>query len=112
MTKLFPDAFEKCNYRCVYCGKDMLTDFDTFMTAQEEHLIPRSKDGEDDQDNIIIACFVCNVLRKNWLPDGYEKLSKPELLHAIRQEIFRRRAENTVNFVGWGVGWNSPLVKK
>ena len=45
MSKHFSKVFENSNFRCVYCGRDMLVDFETFMTVEEDHLVPKSKGG-------------------------------------------------------------------
>lgn len=56
MTKHFATVFDRDNRRCVYCGRDLLVDFETFMLAEEDHLIPVSKGGAaHDVQNIVIA---------------------------------------------------------
>lgn len=69
MTKYFSDTFEQSNHRCVYCGRDLCVDFETFMIAHEDHLVPLSKGGADSPENIVIACAVCNALKSNFVPD-------------------------------------------
>jgi hypothetical protein len=54
-----PDRFKilaRDNFRCVYCG----------ATAQAsqlhiDHVVPRSKGGEDDPSNYVVACVACNL---------------------------------------------------
>jgi hypothetical protein len=41
--------------QCVYCGS--ITDLTT------DHLIPRSRGGDDSADNVVLACQACNASR-------------------------------------------------
>jgi len=58
-----PDRFKilaRDNFRCVYCG----------ATAQAsqlhiDHVIPRSKGGDDKLENYVVACFACNVGKRD-----------------------------------------------
>ena len=47
MSTNFSKIFERDNHRCIYCGKDMLIDPDTFMSVEEDHLLPTSAEGVD-----------------------------------------------------------------
>ena len=62
MLKHFSEVFQRDNHRCVYCGRDMMADFDSFMITQMDHLEPLSEDGEDGPDNVVTTCAVCNSL--------------------------------------------------
>ena len=78
MSKHFKEVFQRDNYRCVYCCRDMMVDFDTFMIIEEDHLVPRSKDGEDIPENVVIACAVCNRLKGDYAPGT--KLTESNIL--------------------------------
>ena len=41
MSKYFNEIFERDNHRCVYCGRDLLADFESFLMAEEDHLVPQ-----------------------------------------------------------------------
>ena len=41
--------------QCVYCG--------SAMDLTTDHLIPRSRGGDDSADNLVLACQPCNTLR-------------------------------------------------
>ena len=41
----FLQLFERDQGRCVYCGLDLKADYDRFMMATEDHLVPGSKGG-------------------------------------------------------------------
>ena len=50
------EILEKHNYKCVYCGKDLIDSFDT----TRDHRIPLSKGGNNIKENIVPACRSCN----------------------------------------------------
>lgn len=101
MTKLFHDAFVRDKKRCVYCGKDMLQDFETFMSIQEDHLMPRSKKGVDEHENVVISCNVCNMLKGNYYPEDIGELDRGKIISTIRKHIIKRRAEKLKDFLYW-----------
>lgn len=42
-------------YRCVYCGVAA-----SDMTLSLDHLMPRSRGGDNTDANLVTACFPCN----------------------------------------------------
>ena len=59
-TPSFSEVFKRDNRRCVYCCRDLASNFDAFMIAQLDHLIPAAKVGRlDDLENVVTACCVC-----------------------------------------------------
>ena len=53
---------------CHYCGRDLLTPEDlaagrTGRYAEVEHVIPRSRGGTGQLDNLVLACSACNQLK-------------------------------------------------
>jgi hypothetical protein len=102
MTKLFSHAFEESGGRCVYCCRDLKADFDSFMLAEEEHLIPKGSPGSDDPENIVIACRVCNALKGKFQKDGsFDVRKKAEYIVAARKHIMEQRARQMEIFAGW-----------
>lgn len=101
MSKFFSKAFEESQHRCVFCGKDMLSDFDTFMTTVEDHLKPTSIGGHDEQGNIVISCSVCNNLKGNYFPDGVNNDDRAEIISKAREYIMKRRALAMSDFMSW-----------
>ena len=101
MSEHFSEIFSRDAHRCVYCGRDMLVDFETFMTVQEDHLVPRSKGGADEAKNIVTACSVCNMLKGDYMPDGCKPEKRVAYIAAIRKYIMSRRAEHLANFISW-----------
>jgi hypothetical protein len=49
--------------RCVKCGKSPKTD--PTVTLEVDHIIPASKGGKDDLDNLQTLCFLCNQGKKD-----------------------------------------------
>ena len=45
--------YKRDNNKCQYCGATRSLTID--------HVIPRSKGGEDTWDNLVVACASCNV---------------------------------------------------
>lgn len=78
---------EAQNWRCCYCKFEMLLVFgetDLQAAATREHLVPRMWRGKDTDDNLVIACRLCNELRNHINPFHFEKivtglLEKPEI---------------------------------
>lgn len=107
MTKFFSKAFRAAQGHCTYCCKNLMQDFDTFWTAQEDHLIPRKHQGTDEQSNIVIACFVCNNLRGSFMPsdekvDYFAPNNREKLIDSIRAYVMKRRAEEiSESYAGW-----------
>ena len=77
------------NFKCQYCGtrtKDLTID----------HVIPKSRGGDDSWDNLVSACKPCNNKKGNRTPDeaGMKLLSKPYRPNYI---IFIQRFMNGMN---------------
>ena len=46
-------VFLRDKFSCQYCGSNVELTFD--------HLLPRSKGGETNWDNVVTTCSACNV---------------------------------------------------
>lgn len=50
--------FERCEGRCAYCGKGLeLGTFDACI----DHVKPLAKGGNNEDDNLVMACRRCNA---------------------------------------------------
>jgi 5-methylcytosine-specific restriction endonuclease McrA len=79
------NIIKRDNNKCQYCGKKSLG-----MTI--DHIIPKSRGGDDTWENLITACLRCNNRKGNRTPDeaGMPLLSKPRKPNHItflRQQI-------------------------
>lgn len=69
------NIYEHYGYRCCYCGERFKTEM-----LNLEHIVPRSRGGKSDWDNVVTACVPCNTKKANRLPHeaGMALLIKPE----------------------------------
>lgn len=54
------EVLKKYNYRCVECGVTNQT-----SSLQIDHILPVSRGGTDELDNLQILCETCNLAKKN-----------------------------------------------
>lgn len=62
------EVFNKSNYKCVICAitnEDHLIDYGTNLHV--DHIIPITKNGTNDIDNLQLLCRKCNVSKGNKL---------------------------------------------
>ena len=53
-------VFARDRYRCQYCGSDK------HLTV--DHVVPRSKGGDDSWENVVTSCAPCNLRKGDRLP--------------------------------------------
>lgn len=58
--KIRRSIFERDDYTCQYCGK-------RGTRLECDHVVPVSRGGSNDQDNLATACFACNRSKRNKL---------------------------------------------
>ncbi len=80
------------NYRCQYCGRNLMVDLDSWLSIELDHLRSTATGGTNDIENYVTACNVCNRLKGKWMPDGHESLTREDLLAQARRYVFERRA--------------------
>lgn len=74
-------------YKCVYCGRSDLP-----LTI--DHIIPKARGGEDNWENLVTACVVCNNRKGDRTPDEAElnmkfKPYKPHYIMFISNSVSR-----------------------
>lgn len=62
--------FNRYGGRCCICGR--VVALDKPMQAPDratiDHIIPLSKGGTSDPENLQLACFPCNDVKRDWYP--------------------------------------------
>jgi hypothetical protein len=82
---------QRDDFRCQYCGRDLLESTDSLMLATVDHIHPLRAGGDlRAKDNLIAACTICNQLKC-----GAEVASVME----ARQLIAVRRASWAARFL-------------
>ncbi len=85
-------------YTCQYCGNRFR---DEELTV--DHIIPRSKGGEQEWDNVAAACIKCNQAKSDYyLKDAPVTLLRPPMKPTFRAMI-RLRFKNS------NMSWTSYL---
>jgi 5-methylcytosine-specific restriction endonuclease McrA len=98
----FLQLFERDQGRCVYCGMDLKADYDRFMMATEDHLVPESKGGVGRElANLLLSCRICNGLKANFIPDPPLDPVKDRrnYIAAVRAHIMKRRSDRLKEFM-------------
>lgn len=84
---------------CVYCFQGVLDDEEGYHGWTDDHLIPGSLGGTNDDWNLVTCCHVCNSLRGNWVPaDSASWGSRKAFIAAVRHFIEQRRAGEKAEF--------------
>lgn len=97
----FLQLFERDQGRCVYCGLDLKADYDRFMMATEDHLVPTSMNGGKGLENLLLSCTVCNRLKSNYVPVPAidSKTARRQYIAAVRAHIMKRRSDRLKEFM-------------
>lgn len=68
------NIYEHYRYRCCYCGGRF-----TSAELNLDHVVPRSRGGTANWENIVTACIPCNTRKANCLPQeaGMRLLVRP-----------------------------------
>lgn len=62
MNPNYPDVAERASHRCEYCHAPEVI-FN--VPFEVDHIIPLSKNGEDDLSNLALSCRSCNLWKSN-----------------------------------------------
>lgn len=85
------------NFKCQYCGKDLLESVDNYKEWQADHLIPQSLNGGNEVENLVLSCRTCNFIKSSWNPASVFEDKSPtrtDLIKAATDYINSKRALN------------------
>jgi 5-methylcytosine-specific restriction endonuclease McrA len=88
------------HFRCVFCGKDMIHDQESYLSITIDHLIPKTKANQAYKDlieNKVLSCRNCNALKGDYLvsdtvSDNFPE-DREEYVSSVRKYVAQRRAE-------------------
>ncbi len=85
------------NFRCPYCGTDLLEQHVPSHTAHTDHLLPQKKYPElrdHSMMNAVASCDVCNCMKGDYDPNEEDPLYfGGELTYEMRQVLIARTRE-------------------
>ena len=61
--KLRFEVLKRDNFTCVYCGRSSMDG----IKLHVDHVKPKSQGGKDTYDNLVAACFECNIGKNDCL---------------------------------------------
>jgi hypothetical protein len=64
MNARYPMVAQRAGHRCEYCRAPEAI-FNSLFEV--EHIVPVSRDGSDDSDNLALACRACNLAKSDHL---------------------------------------------
>jgi 5-methylcytosine-specific restriction endonuclease McrA len=104
------NIYKHYNFKCCYCGKRFGTD-----EVNLDHVIPKSRGGKTEWNNIVLTCVTCNSNKSDKTPREagfkmYYKPSKPQWRpsYAVRINTGMRVKQSWRKFID-SVYWNGEL---
>jgi len=84
------------DFKCRYCGQGLLDSVDAFRGWTLDHIVPKSKLDEtarEDPENIALACWTCNIIKRQWDPrTETPSRMREDLIQAVHKFVTGRRA--------------------
>jgi hypothetical protein len=90
------DIRRRYDFRCGYCG---VTETDTGGQLTVDHYIPVSVGGDDSDENLVYACFRCNLFKSDFCPSDEESRQGRRLLHPQRDTLSDHYFEDTTTYL-------------
>jgi hypothetical protein len=69
--------------RCGYCG---VAENDSGGGLTVDHFHPTSRGGDESDDNLVYACFRCNLFKGDFSPDESDRKNDRRVLHPMRDD--------------------------
>ncbi len=103
------NVFLRDQWQCQYCGDDFATHELTF-----DHVIPRSKGGRTNWENIVAACQCCNRRKSNYMPSEISMFPRIKPYQPSVYELQNRGRKFPPNFLheSWNdfLYWDAELL--
>jgi 5-methylcytosine-specific restriction endonuclease McrA len=93
---VFDPVFRASNFRCQYCGADLLADVASFVAMARDHLVPKSAGGPDGAHNRAASCAACDRMKGAYVPhdlaDAQAYIARQrawleQLFQAVRRDV-------------------------
>jgi len=75
-ARLKREVYRRDNYKCVYCGCDMLSSLELFHFRTMDHITPQSKGGTNDPSNLCCCCHTCNSIKSDFEATSVEEVQE------------------------------------
>lgn len=94
------EVFSKTNNRCYYCGIDLdFFNFPAKNAAVIDHVIPVSKGGKNNMENLVGSCNSCNGRKKDKdIKDFKDMMQSKSKEYEIIHSLYFIRANLTPRF--------------
>lgn len=89
-------VFDRDKFRCRYCGRTP----DDEITLEVDHVIPVSKGGSDEIENLVTSCFDCNRGKSNQEIGAVAPESDEDRLRRLQELREIERASEEVVRIG------------
>ena len=96
-------AAKKCGGHCWYCG-------DQPEELTVDHAKPRSRGGQNFDDNLLPACGYCNNLKANLTVSEFRKWVKVRVIRNLMQLGYLSCDLSSIRIVFYGEGNDSPFA--
>jgi len=103
--------FMRDNYRCVYCGRELVGDINDWLSIEVDHLKPSSKGGSDEMDNLVTSCNVCNKMKSDYFPDEGFPEDRAKQIDLIHLHIKNKRDKEQKRWVKALIQYDHYLSK-
>lgn len=100
--QLFIDSYNDDDFKCFYCGRPLNTKsgYPYKATPSVDHYLPLSKGGIGGGCNIVLCCYVCNIVKGTMSGHCYEEalrvLKHSKHWKALMDEWFEGRRANKI----------------
>ena len=81
-------TLRKRRFKCAYCGKDLLSNFEDFLHATIDHVVPLKAGGADDLSNRLPACRTCNHVKADAIVRNIQHARE---IIAVRRSVLAMR---------------------